>query len=87
MTASKPSWISVALGSCVLRDAPPQSFGAGGARAAIRYFSWVIDSWDAAKVAARIGQARPQSGGGENKGAFQSFWVKDLDGWDLQISD
>jgi hypothetical protein len=21
----------------------------------------------------------------DNKGAFESFWVKDLDGWDLQI--
>jgi len=72
------------LGSCIFRAAPPESFAKDGPHAAIRNFSWVIDPWDAKKVAAELVK-RGMTPVAENRGAFQSFWVKDPDGWDLQI--
>ena len=77
------------VGSCIFRAAAPASFGpgVGGApppRAAIRSFSWVIDRWDAKAVAAALTK-RGMVPVADNWGAFQSFWVKDPDGWDLQI--
>jgi predicted enzyme related to lactoylglutathione lyase len=81
-------------GNAILRAAPPESFGPGqtGAngtaapppRAAVRSFAWVIDNWDARKVAIELTK-RGMTPIADNKGAFQSFHVKDLDGWDLQI--
>ncbi|HEX2762045.1 MAG TPA: VOC family protein, partial [Rhizomicrobium sp.] len=76
-------------GSCILRGAAPSSFGPGvdGApppRAAVRSFAWVIDKWDARKVADTL-HARELRPVAENRGAFQSFRVRDPDGWDLQI--
>jgi catechol 2,3-dioxygenase-like lactoylglutathione lyase family enzyme len=50
----------------------------------VRSFAWVIDRWDARKVAAAL-EERGMSPIAENKGAFESFRVKDPDGWDLQI--
>ena len=78
-----------ALGSCIFRAAAPESFGAGAdggpaPRAAIRSFSWVIGPWDARRVAADLTR-RGMNPVADNRGAFQSFWVKDPDGWDLQI--
>ena len=72
-----------------LRAATPESLGPGidgqsPPRAAIRSFAWVIDKWDARKVAAELTR-RGLTPVAENKGAFESFWVKDPDGWDLQI--
>ena len=72
------------LGSCILRDAPLQAFAAGGPRAAIRGFAWVIDKWDTRSVEAEL-RRRELAPVAEHRGAFQSFRVKDLDGWDLQI--
>jgi len=77
------------LGSCILRDAAPGSFkslvpGQPAPRAAIRSFSWVIDRWDAGVVAAEL-RKRRMTPAADNKGVFESFWVKDPDGWDLQI--
>ncbi len=77
------------VGSCIFRAAAPDSFGPGanGAappRAVIRNFSWVIDKWDAQSVAAEL-RKRGMTPVAENRGAFESFWVKDPDGWDLQI--
>jgi catechol 2,3-dioxygenase-like lactoylglutathione lyase family enzyme len=71
------------LGSCILREAAPDAFKTAP-RAAIRSFSWVIDRWDAGAVAAEL-RKRGMAPVADNKGAFESFWVKDLDGWDLQI--
>ena len=79
-------------GSCILRAAPPDSFdpgrsATGGAptpRAAVRGFAWVIDDWDAGKVSRELVK-RGMTPVAENKGAFESFRVKDPDGWDLQI--
>jgi len=50
----------------------------------VRSFAWVIDNWDARKVAAALEQ-RGMTPVAENKGAFESFRVKDPDGWSLQI--
>lgn len=79
-------------GNCIFRAAAPESFGpgrtaAGGGpapRAAVRSFAWVIDNWDAKKVADELGK-RGMTPVAENRGAFESFRVKDPDGWDLQI--
>jgi len=77
------------LGSCIFRAAAPESFGpdpdgAPAPRAAIRNFSWVIDKWDARSVAGELTK-RGMKPVADNRAAFQSFWVKDPDGWDLQI--
>ena len=81
-------------GNAIFRAAPPDSFGPGQTatngtvapppRAAVRSFAWVIDNWDAKKVAAALTR-RGMSPVADNKGAFESFHVKDPDGWDLQI--
>jgi len=75
-------------GNCIFRAAPASSFapGANGQvpHAAVRSFAWVIDKWDAKAVAAALEQ-RGMTPVADNKGAFESFRVKDPDGWDLQI--
>src|SRR4051812_30921633 len=76
-------------GNAIFRAAAPDSFGPGanGAaapRAAVRSFAWVIDKWDAKKVAAEL-RRRGMAPVADNHGAFESFRVKDPDGWDLQI--
>jgi catechol 2,3-dioxygenase-like lactoylglutathione lyase family enzyme len=82
-------------GNAILRGAPADSFGPGRPaanggpaqpppRAAVRSFAWVIDKWDARTVAAALSQ-RGMTPVADNKGAFESFRVKDPDGWDLQI--
>lgn len=61
--------------------------GRGGAppRALVDKFAFVIDNWDAKKVEAAL-RARGLSPVAENgPGGFESFHVKDPDGWDLQI--
>jgi len=70
--------------------------GAGGGRgggapraprnAAFDGFCWGIDPWDAKKVEAEL-RARGLSPVADNQGSFQSFHVKDPDGFDLQISN
>ena len=73
-------------GSCIFRSAAPDSFDPAtpALRAAVRSFAWVIDNWDARKVASAL-EKRGMTPVAENKGAFESFRVKDPDGWDLQI--
>jgi len=75
-------------GNCIFRAAPASSFapGANGQvpHSAVRSFAWVIDKWDAKAVAAALEQ-RGMTPVADNKGAFESFRVKDPDGWDLQI--
>jgi catechol 2,3-dioxygenase-like lactoylglutathione lyase family enzyme len=76
-------------GSAILRGAPADSFTPGRPgqpppRAAVRNFAWVIDKWDAATVATELTK-RGMMPVPENNGAFESFHIKDPDGWDLQI--
>jgi predicted enzyme related to lactoylglutathione lyase len=72
------------IGSCIFRGAAADSFGANGPRAAIRGFAWVIDNWDAKRVHAALTE-RGMTAVAENMGAFESFHVRDPDGWPLQI--
>jgi catechol 2,3-dioxygenase-like lactoylglutathione lyase family enzyme len=66
--------------------------GAGGGRGAapratVQSFCWGIDPWDAKKVAAAL-RSRGMDPIADNDGKdFESFHVKDPDGWDLQISN
>jgi catechol 2,3-dioxygenase-like lactoylglutathione lyase family enzyme len=57
----------------------------GPAQASVESFSWVIDRWDAKKVEADLKTRRlsPLADNGPN--GFESFWIKDPDGWPLQI--
>ena len=64
--------------------------GQGGPRAprnaAFDGFCWGIDQWDAKKVEAEL-KKRGLTPVADNHGDFQSFHVKDPDGFDLQISN
>ena len=60
-------------------------FKTGGERAVVESFSFVIDSWDAKRVEAEL-RARDLSPVAEHDGkGFESFWIKDPDGWPVQI--
>jgi catechol 2,3-dioxygenase-like lactoylglutathione lyase family enzyme len=63
-------------GSVIFKQAP--------GRAAVRSFAWAIDPWNARTVEAEL-RKRGMTPVAENRGAFESFHVKDPDGWDLQI--
>ena len=71
-------------------DAPPAGGRGGGPRAprnaAFDGFCWGIDPWDAKKVEAEL-RKRGLNPVADNQGNFQSFHVKDPDGFDLQISN
>jgi catechol 2,3-dioxygenase-like lactoylglutathione lyase family enzyme len=54
--------------------------------AAFDGFCWGIDPWDARKVEAEL-RKRGLTPVADNQGDFQSFRVKDPDGFDLQISN
>ena len=54
--------------------------------AAFDGMSWSIDKWDAKKVESEL-KARGLSPVADNRGDFQSFHVKDPDGFDLWISN
>jgi catechol 2,3-dioxygenase-like lactoylglutathione lyase family enzyme len=75
-------------GNAILRGASPDSFtpsnGGAARRSEVKNFAWVIDKWDAKKVAAELTR-RGMTPVADNRGAFESFHVKDPDGWDLQI--
>ena len=55
-----------------------------GRRVAVWGFAFVIDQWNAKQVAAEL-EKRGLKPIAENRGKFESFFVKDPDGWDLQI--
>jgi catechol 2,3-dioxygenase-like lactoylglutathione lyase family enzyme len=76
-------------------DAPAEGRGRGGAggapraprNAAFDSFCWGIEPWDAKKVEAEL-RKRGLDPVADNRGKdFQSFHVKDPDGFDLQISN
>jgi len=73
----------------------PAAAGRGGGRggapraprnAAFDGFCWGIDAWDGKKVEAEL-KKRGLAPVADNHGDFQSFHVKDPDGFDLQISN
>ena len=55
-----------------------------GRNVSVSSFAFVVDPWDAKRVAVELVKRglKPIS---ENRGRFESFFVKDPDGWDLQI--
>ena len=72
-------------------DAAAAGGGRGGApraprNAAFDSFCWGIDQWDAKKVDAEL-RGRGLSPVADNHGDFESFHVKDPDGFGLQISN
>jgi catechol 2,3-dioxygenase-like lactoylglutathione lyase family enzyme len=84
-------------GSCIFKQAPPGTMDAapapaaagggrgGPSRAVVQGFAFVIDPWDARKVEAEL-RKRGMTPIAENDGkGFESFHVKDPDGWNLQI--
>jgi catechol 2,3-dioxygenase-like lactoylglutathione lyase family enzyme len=83
-------------GSVVLKQAAPDTFesaGASGAgrggpvRAVVESFSFVIEPWDARAVEAAL-RARGLAPVADNgRDGFESFHVKDPDGFDLQIGN
>lgn len=52
----------------------------------IDHVSWGVEPWDTPKVKAEL-EARGLRPEPDMVGKFQSFHVRDLDGWDLQISN
>jgi len=60
--------------------------GPRGPRMAADGFCWGIDPWDAKKVEAAL-KARGLDPVADNEGSFQSFHVKDPDGFNVQISN
>ena len=89
----------VLRGGYVAPPAPPPAAdaaaapggGRGGAprpprNAVFDGFCWGIDAWDAKKVEAEL-KKRGLAPIADNHGDFQSFHVKDPDGFDLQISN
>lgn len=82
-------------GSVVLKQAPAESFeapaGGGGrggpVRAVVESFGFGIDRWDAKTVEGEL-RKRGLTPVADNDGnGFESFHVKDPDGFDLQISN
>jgi catechol 2,3-dioxygenase-like lactoylglutathione lyase family enzyme len=82
-------------GSAIFKQAPADAFDAAGAeggrgrggpvRAAVESFSFVIDRWNAKTVEAEL-RKRGLTPIAENDGnGFESFHVKDPDGWNVQI--
>jgi catechol 2,3-dioxygenase-like lactoylglutathione lyase family enzyme len=71
-------------------DAAGRGGGRGGPRpprnAVFDSFCWGIEPWDAKKVEAEL-RKRGLTPVADNHGDFQSFHVKDPDGFDLQISN
>ncbi|MDE3154772.1 MAG: VOC family protein [Acidobacteriota bacterium] len=80
--------------SVILREAPlsvfPTTGGFGGrapAKAIVRTFCFVIEPWDAKEVAAELRTRGLTPVADNGPGGFESFHVKDPDGFDLQISN
>ena len=81
-------------GTIVLRGAEPGTFpdsagrggGRGASRAVVEGFAFAIEPWNARTVEAEL-KRRGLSPVAENSGAFESFHIKDPDGFPLQISN
>jgi catechol 2,3-dioxygenase-like lactoylglutathione lyase family enzyme len=82
-------------GTVVFKQAPAESFESGGARggrggpvrAVVESFAFVIEPWNAKSVEAELRKRgmTPVADNGAN--GFESFRVKDPDGFDLQITN
>ncbi|HZR22492.1 MAG TPA: VOC family protein [Vicinamibacterales bacterium] len=68
-------------GSAVFKKAPAD----GQTKVSVESVSWVIDNWNAKRVEQELTKRNlsPRADNGAN--GFESFWVKDPDGWPVQI--
>jgi catechol 2,3-dioxygenase-like lactoylglutathione lyase family enzyme len=84
-------------GSVIFQQAPASAFatgsgegrpgGRGPVHAIVDNFCFAIDPWDAKSVAAELRKRGMTPVADNGPGGFESFHVKDLDGFDLQISN
>ena len=80
-------------GSAIIKQADPGAFAApaadggrgGSARVVVESFSFVIQPWNAANVEAQLRKRGLTPAADHDGKGFESFWVKDPDGWPLQI--
>lgn len=79
------------IGGIIIRNRAGYEGASGGTNqpaitGLIDHISWGVEPWDTAKVRAELEQRglNPQP---DMDGKFQSFHVRDPDGWDLQISN
>ncbi len=59
-------------------------FKEGAGKATVESFSFVVDPWNPSRIEADLG-ARGLSPVADHDGAFESFWVKDPDGFPVQL--
>lgn len=74
-------------GSVIFRKVTPDSYTVQppeGRRVAVTSFAFVIDQWSAKRVASEL-EKRGLKPIAESRGKFESFFIKDPDGWNLQI--
>jgi catechol 2,3-dioxygenase-like lactoylglutathione lyase family enzyme len=74
-------------GSAIFRQVPRDAYTVQppeGCRVVVSSFAFVINQWNANQVAAEL-QERGMKPIAANSGGFESFFVKDPDGWNLQI--
>jgi catechol 2,3-dioxygenase-like lactoylglutathione lyase family enzyme len=82
-------------GSAIFKQADPAAIdseppaaggGRGGpVRVAVESFSFVVEPWDAATVEAALRRRGLAPTADHDGKGFESFWIKDPDGWPLQI--
>jgi len=79
------------VGGIIIRNRTGYEGAAGSANQTtasglIDHISWGVEPWDTAKVKAEL-ERRGLAPEPDMDGKFQSFHVRDPDGWDLQISN
>ncbi len=73
-------------GTVIFKRAPAESF-AGSVHAAVEGFGFAIEPWDAAAVESALRRRGLTPVRDDDAGGFQSFHVKDPDGFDLQLTN
>jgi catechol 2,3-dioxygenase-like lactoylglutathione lyase family enzyme len=78
------------VGGIIIRNRAGYAGGAGGTNqptiGLIDHISWGVNPWDTARVKVEL-EKRGLDPQPDMNGKFQSFHVRDPDGWDLQISN
>jgi catechol 2,3-dioxygenase-like lactoylglutathione lyase family enzyme len=83
------------IGTIIIRNGHAQSTGGAAAEkapvnAVIDHISFGVEPWDKDAVKKELegrGLAPRWDGGGKTQTGFESYHVKDPDGWDLQVSN
>lgn len=74
-------------GSAVFKQRPLDAFSVSppsGRKMVVSGFAFVVEPWDARRIAAEL-ERRGINAVADNRGKFQSFHLKDPDGWSLQV--